>query len=142
MLIKIREYHSKVAKQAGNIQHQIWSLSGQSANFLRLGRDSEQDKPVVYLEEAAHLFTENKEGAVDISVHGSLAYAYLRRGDFPAARRVADQVLQTVTTVMPTIFSSLDGLFHIPEVYLVLWENEQDRAEAGKLACSARPGLL
>lgn len=137
--VKIREYQGTVAQRAGNMQHRIWFLSGQSANLLRLGREADQDRPVAYLEEAARLLSENQEGAVDISVQGLLAYAYLRRGDFPAARRAADQVLRTVVTTTPTVFSSLDGLCHVPEVYLALWEADPKGVDAGKLAQSALP---
>jgi hypothetical protein len=134
---KIREYQGSVAQRAGNIQHRIWFLSGQSANFLRLGREADRDKPVSYLEEAARLLSENQEGAVDISVHGLLAYAYLRQGNFPSARRAADQVLRTVVATTPTVFSSLDGLCHVPEVCLSLWEANPQGVNAGELAKSA-----
>lgn len=135
--IKIRDYQNTVAQRASNVQHRIWFLSGQSANYLRMGREPDQDKPVPYLEEAARLLSENQEGAVDISVHGLLAYAYLRQGDLASARRAADQVLRTVVTTTPTVFSSLDGLCYVPEVYLALWEAGPKGSGASQLARSA-----
>jgi hypothetical protein len=107
-----------------------------------MGRAEDLSRVSSYLAEATRLLLDNPEAAVDISVHGLLAYAHLRLGEREEARQVAEKALQKVTSASTTVFSTLDGLCHIPEVFLRLWETageDQRRTlqQSARASCKA-----
>jgi eukaryotic-like serine/threonine-protein kinase len=59
--------------------------------------------------------------ADEISAHGQLAVAYLRRGDKELARMAARQAARLIAQSLPVAVHILEGYAGVAEVYMDLW---------------------
>jgi predicted ATPase/class 3 adenylate cyclase len=124
-----RERHGDLGVMLGSI--------GQGGSALAMGQT---DTAIEWLEEARASASERV--AENTSNMGSLAWAYLRKGDPAQAEALADATAQLIAKHSPpSIFSVVQGYTATAQVYLTLWETESPvrpvtKAKA-KQACQA-----
>jgi class 3 adenylate cyclase/tetratricopeptide (TPR) repeat protein len=76
---------------------------------------------VTRLEEVLRLLAGRGSRADEISAHGQLAVAYLRRGDKELARMAARQAARLIAQSLPVAVHILEGYAGVAEVYMDLW---------------------
>ncbi|MBI2947169.1 MAG: AAA family ATPase [Verrucomicrobia bacterium] len=115
---------SNTAHQSENAVHQLWAISMQAANELRMGRLEES----IRLGEAALAgLREHPERAAEIAAQGLMAQSYLNQGRHDLAATAAAKGQQLIEQSLPSAFHSLEGYAGVAEVYLALWERACDQ---------------
>jgi class 3 adenylate cyclase/tetratricopeptide (TPR) repeat protein len=109
------------ALKNNNVLQQAWALSGEACAQLRLGKF---DVTISQGQKALTLLMETVDRTEEIRALGSMAVAYLRKGQYQLAHRTAVQARELIALSPPTVYSTLDGYAGVAEVYLELWEIE------------------
>jgi tetratricopeptide (TPR) repeat protein len=119
-----------------NIQHQVWGLLGKAECLLRSGQ---LDEAAQLLDAALALLTDHPDQAEQLRAYGLLAIVRLRQGNPTAARQAAEQTAHRIAKFRaPTAHYLLEGYAGVAEVYLSLWEtnnNSGDTSRAARHAC-------
>ncbi len=104
-----------------NVLQQAWALSGEACAQVRLGKF---DVTISQAQKALNLLKQTVDRTEEIRALGSMAVAYLRKGQYQLAHRTAVQARELIALAPPTVYSTLDGYAGVAEVYLELWEIE------------------
>jgi tetratricopeptide (TPR) repeat protein len=130
------------ANRRDDPQPQVWALSGLVENALWTGAEHHESKG--HLQEALQYLNAKNVSLNDhIRTHGLLALLHVRLGNLELARQEADLVLDLMKQSNFLIPYSYDGYVAPVDVYLALWEKEDDRSGDGgqELSRFARKGL-
>jgi eukaryotic-like serine/threonine-protein kinase len=123
------------ARRVGDRQQQIWGLTGQALNVIRMG---ETNRAMELLAQARPLLeTSGINRISEITLQGWLAVGLLHQGQPEAARQSADAVAPLIIPSRPTVFATLDTYAAIAEVYLSLWEASDPGHARAELAAAA-----
>jgi serine/threonine protein kinase/tetratricopeptide (TPR) repeat protein len=106
------------ARARHNEQHITWALFSMGRALSAQERHAEA---LPLLEEARQRLEKHSELDSEIICLGLLAQAHWHRGDFPAARRLADETLARVRRSRPASFAVVTGYDAAIEVFLELW---------------------
>jgi class 3 adenylate cyclase len=123
-------------------QPQLWGLIGQAENELWLHDDA--GKIISYLNEAKDLLSAKNISLNDhVRTHGVLAKAYLRAGNDQLAHDEARTALNLTKEAKIFIPYSYEGYVAPTEVFLTLWENNNERSLSthSEIANLAKEGL-
>jgi class 3 adenylate cyclase/tetratricopeptide (TPR) repeat protein len=112
------------ARRRGHDQALAWSLHGRSKALIRLGRF---DEAAALLDESLALPGEAVGIGDAILRGGHLALLRVKRRDWTAARRAADETARLIRQSPPMVSYSLEGYVGVSEAYLDLWEAGEGR---------------
>ena len=130
------------ANRRDDPQPQVWALAGLVENALWTEVELHESKG--HLEEALeHLAAKNVSLNDHIRTHGLLALVHMRHGNKELARQEADIVLDLMKQSNFLIPYSYEGYVAAVNVYLGLWEKEDNRSGdlAQELSHFSRQGL-
>jgi tetratricopeptide (TPR) repeat protein len=115
-----------------NVQHQVWGLLGKAECLLR---SAQLGQAAQLLEAALALLTDHPDQAEQLRAYGLLAVVHLRQGKAKAARQAAEQAARRIAKFRaPTAHYLLEGYAGVAEVYLSLWETNNDSSDTGRAA--------
>jgi class 3 adenylate cyclase len=115
-----------------NIQHQVWGLLGKAECLLRAGQSGEAAQ---LLEATLALLTDHPDQAEQLRAYGLLAVVRLRQGNAKAAQQAAGEAARRIARFRaPTAHYLLEGYAGVAEVYLSLWETNNDSSDTSRVA--------
>lgn len=106
-----------------NVLQQAWALSGESCAQVYLGQF---DITISQGQKALILLTKTVDRTEEIRALGSMAIAYLRKGEYQLSQKAAVQARDLIALSPPTVYSTLDGYAGVAETCLKLWEMETE----------------
>lgn len=112
----------QVGRQKGDLFSQMVGLYQQGENKLRLGHT---DEAITFLEAALPVYDKNSPRLIEPIIYGLLGVARLRQNEPELALQAVEKAAQLLAQSVIDIFATFQAFAGIAEVYLTLWENNQ-----------------
>jgi tetratricopeptide (TPR) repeat protein len=110
-------------RQKNDLFAQALGLYQQGENKLRLGQT---DEAITFLEAALLIYQENPDRLTYPIIYSLLAVARLRRNEPALALEAADTAARLLAQTAIDVFASFQAYAGVTEVYLGLWEGNDD----------------